>query len=195
MTERWPYRLQGRREGVRSQPFRGGVGYSVAPAWLRKFGSIHSRNVDSKVVWNDIAHSCCWQLTKQGIRWLISHDLMAGSRFCPIEVTCFSFFTRTAHEISGVLIWTSGRTSDPKSQPFLQVRKAVTIELNYLKYLSSRCFSLIWVNRRQKERGFLGSISSKITLTKGEKERKPREKERARRKKEGEEKKGMVALS
>ena len=52
------------------------------------------------------------------------------------QVTCFSFFTRTAHEISCVLIWNSGRTSDAKSQ----VRKAVTIELNYLKYLSSRCF-------------------------------------------------------
>ena len=130
----------GEGEGVRSQPFGGGVGYSVAP-WLRKFGSIHSRNVGSKVVWNDIAHSCCnWQLSKHGIRWPVSHDLMVGSRFCPIEVTCFSFFTRTAHKISGVLIWTSGRTSDPKSQPFLQVRKAVTIELNYLKYLSSWCF-------------------------------------------------------
>ena len=48
----------GEGEGVRSQPFGGGVGYSVA-LWLRKFGSIHSRNVGSKVVWNDIAHSCC----------------------------------------------------------------------------------------------------------------------------------------
>ena len=85
-------------------------------------------------------HVVNWQLSKHGIHWPVSHDLMVGSRFCPIEVTSFSFFTRTAHKISGVLIWTSGRTSDPKSQPFLQVRKAVTIELNYLKYLSSRCF-------------------------------------------------------
>ena len=50
-------------------------------------------------------------------------------------------------------------------------------------------FAVIWVKRRRKA-GFLGEISSKLTLTK---ERKA-EKERAGRKKGGEEKKAIVAL-
>ena len=50
-------------------------------------------------------------------------------------------------------------------------------------------FAVIWAKRRQKA-GFLGVISSKITLTKEKKG----EQERARRKKGGEEKKAVVAL-
>ena len=36
--------------------------------FLRKFGSIHSRNVGSNLVWDDIAHSRYDQVSKQGIR-------------------------------------------------------------------------------------------------------------------------------
>ena len=50
-------------------------------------------------------------------------------------------------------------------------------------------FAVIWGKRRQKA-GFLGVISSKITLTK-EQERRTR---KARRKKGGEKKKAVVAL-
>ena len=47
------------RKGVRCHPVEGGVCYNFA-RWLRKFGSIHSRNVGSKLVWDDIAHSCSY---------------------------------------------------------------------------------------------------------------------------------------
>ena len=50
-------------------------------------------------------------------------------------------------------------------------------------------FAVIWAKRRQKA-GFLGVISSKITLTKEKKG----EQERARRKKGGEKKKAVFAL-
>ena len=45
--------------GVRCHPVEGGVCYNFA-RWLRKFGSIHSRNVGSKLVGDDIAHSCLY---------------------------------------------------------------------------------------------------------------------------------------
>ena len=49
-------------EGSYESARRGGVSYSVA-AWLRKFGSIHSRNVGSKLVWDNIAHPYYDQVT------------------------------------------------------------------------------------------------------------------------------------
>ena len=89
----------------------------------RKFDSIHSRNVGSKLVWDDIAHSCYDQVSEQGIRWLVPYDLINGPRFWPIEVTYFFEVFRwqvfsfqqiavstllisreTAHEISSVLL-------------------------------------------------------------------------------------------
>ena len=42
----------------------------------RKFDSIHSRNVGSKLVWDDIAHSCYDQVSKQGIRSPVPYDLI-----------------------------------------------------------------------------------------------------------------------
>ena len=48
---------------------------------VRKFGAIHSRNVGSTLVWDDIAHSCYDQVSKQGIHWPVAHDLIAGSSF------------------------------------------------------------------------------------------------------------------
>ena len=35
---------------------------------LRKFDPSHSRNVGSRLVWDDIAHSCYDQVSKQDIR-------------------------------------------------------------------------------------------------------------------------------
>ena len=55
----------------------------------RKFDSIHSRNVGSKLVWDDIAHSCYDQVSKQGIRSPVPYDLINGPKFWPIEVTYF----------------------------------------------------------------------------------------------------------
>ena len=57
---------------------------------LRKFDSIHSRNVGSKLVWEDIAHSCYDQVSKQGIRRPVSHDLIAGSSFGPLRLRTFN---------------------------------------------------------------------------------------------------------
>ena len=57
--------------------------------WLRKFSSIHSRNVGCKLMWDDIAHSCYDQVSKQDIRWLVPYDLIYGPKFWPIEVTYF----------------------------------------------------------------------------------------------------------
>ena len=56
---------------------------------LRKFNSIHSRNVGSKLKWYDISHSRYDQVSKQGIRWPVSQDLMTGSSFGPLRLrTC-----------------------------------------------------------------------------------------------------------
>ena len=70
-------------KGVRSHSVGGGVCYSVAP-WLRKFVSIHSRKVGSKLVWDDITHSCYDQVTVGSKRWcsgraVASHQCAPGS--------------------------------------------------------------------------------------------------------------------
>ena len=56
---------------------------------LRKFNSIHSRNVGSKLVWYDIEHSRYDQVSKQGIRWPVSQDLITGSSFGPLRLRTF----------------------------------------------------------------------------------------------------------
>jgi len=114
---------------VRSQPVGGS---SIAP-WLKSFGSVHSRNADSKPVWAGIAHSYYHQrqLSKQGIRWPVSHDLNTGSSFDPLRLRVFFFFRSAATDRSlktiflthtalekFLCLWASGRTSDAKSQPF-----------------------------------------------------------------------------
>ena len=82
-------------------------------------------------------------------------------------------------------------SSDAKSQPFFQVRKAVTIELNYLKYLSSRCFE----NQPNEICSHLSEKASEVTSlfgpdklqnhtnerTKGEERRKRKSEEEERR--------------
>ena len=40
-------------------------------------------------MWDDIAHSCHDQVSKQGIRWPVSHDLIAGSSFGPLRLHTF----------------------------------------------------------------------------------------------------------
>ena len=61
---------------------------------LRKFDPSHSRNVGSKLVWDDIAHSCCGmilhiQVSKQGICSPVPYDLINEPKSWPIEVTYF----------------------------------------------------------------------------------------------------------
>ena len=89
----------------------------------RKLDSIHSRNVGSKLGWDDIAHSCYDQVSKQGIPSPVPYDLINGPRFWPIEVTHFFevfrwqvsrfqqiavstlvILTETAYEIRSVLL-------------------------------------------------------------------------------------------
>ena len=89
----------------------------------KTFGSVHSRNADSKLVWAGIAQSYYHQrqLSKQGIRWPVSHDLNAGSSFDPLRLRVFLrsaatdrslkiiFLTHIAREIF-LCLWASGRT-------------------------------------------------------------------------------------
>ena len=56
---------------------------------LRKFDPSHSRNVGSKLVWDDIAHSCYDQVSKQGICSPVPRDLINEPKSWPIEVTYF----------------------------------------------------------------------------------------------------------
>ena len=82
-----------RESGV--SPSEGWVSHSVAP-WLRNFSSIHSRNVGSKLVWDDVAHSCYHQVTAVKIGYPLTsttlHDLIAGSSFDPLRLCVFEVF-------------------------------------------------------------------------------------------------------
>ena len=60
-------------------------GFSVR----RKFDSVHSRNVGCKLVWDDIAHPCYDQVSKQGICSPVPYDIINGPEFWPNEVTYF----------------------------------------------------------------------------------------------------------
>ena len=98
----WPYARPSVQtlvagEGIQESAHRGGwVCHSVAP-WLRKFSSIHSRNVDSKLVWDDIAHSR-YQVT--GVRWpVLLYMTLSRVEFRPTEITCFFSLPLTSFQL------------------------------------------------------------------------------------------------